>query len=351
MTSLGDDATLMKIAVFGFAMTTMVTALVSVMMVSADGDYDYDEIKAYRDDLISFSGDSMINQSPWVLKHVYTPWNNTLDPATHTDPDGWLYGNEITDYADLNKSAGIKLDPSKKSSVTITYTEDVASYEVRTGQKWWAFIPLAFGWDDPGWYNYETKIADQWNYTGYRYVFDPTLPFHDEVTTSTRDGALSLVWYTYNGQEGLSGGLDVYGGNVLLGSYSATDIIADYNDTSSYATVYDFDFEGTKLTLSIKFDPAAIESGTPLIEAWTSGQWSMAISSLSAGNFFDIKNSTTYTATAGNMISTFTQIFTFSMPGTSSPWMDMLLWLAVGLPFTIAMLCVTLRLVEAAKPF
>ena len=362
-----SDSTLMKIAIFGICMSLICTAMFSVMLTS-NGDYDYSEIESYRDDLVAFSGESMISQTPWVLTHVYTPWTSDLDASTHTDTDGWLYGSEISEYSYLNKSADIKLSPEQKSAVPLTYTEERATYSIQDGYQWWSYKSGSIaGWVlspftglvdlvSPGTLDhnkYKEVSANSWNYTGYRYVFDPTLPFKSTSTetakVSTVDGSLSLVWYSYNGQEGLSGGLEIYGGEILLASYSAMDIIADYNDSSGYATTYDFDFSGTHLTLSVRFDANAIESGMPLMQAWQDGNWSMAISSVSAGNFFDLQNSTAFTATAGSMIETFISIYTFSMPSIDNPWMDVILWLLVGLPMTMAMLFITLRVMNSIK--
>lgn len=350
MASFGDDATLMKIAIFGITISLFCTLGVSLMLVET-GDYDYDEIQAYKNELISFSGESMVNNSPWVLTHVYTPWNSSLDPSTHYN-DGWLYGEDV-EYADIGLAADIHMDPTQKSAVPITFTKEVATYTEQSGTQWWADIPL-IGWLgesvglDP--YTYTTVSANNWNYTGYRYVLDPTLPILDEQTASTVDGSLSLVWYTYGGQEGISGGLDIYGGEIKLASYSAYDIIADYNESSGYATVYDFDFSGTHINLSIRFDPTVIENGTALMQAWTQGSWSFAVSSVSAGNFLDIDGSASYSTTMGGMLDTFIKIFTFNVPDLNNEWAGMVLWLLCGLPMTIAMLCITMRVIQALKP-
>lgn len=351
MADSNGDSTLIKVAVFGLTMSIVCTLMISLMFVES-GDYSYDDISAYRNELISFSGESMLNESPWVLVSVYEPWNNTLDAATHTDGDGWLHGESIDDYEYLNKSAGIKLDPDQKSNVPLSYSKESASY-VTQSKKWWADVPVIgwvgknIGFDQ---YEYTTHTSDNWNYTGYRYVFDPTLPFRSTETKSSVDGSLSLIWYTYNGQEGLSGGLDIYNGSVKLASYSATDIINDYNVTSGYATVYVFDFGGVTLNLSIKFDQNVIENGTSLMQAWSNGDWAMAISSVSAGNFLDIENSTSYSTSIGSMIKTFSQIYTFDTPSVDNPWMDMILWLLVGLPMTVALLIVVIRVVSAVTP-
>lgn len=365
MASYGDDATLTKIAVFGMAMSIICTLGIQIMFVET-GDYDYDEIQAYKNDLISFSGQSMINDSPWVLDAVYTPWDPDTGVEGHYE-NGWLYGTKLSTteaYEDIGKAADIHMDPGHKSSVPITYTRQ--AYDRPGELSWWTQIPVIgtllqvgavyFGMDV---YDTQPLTLNNWNYTGYRYVLDPTLPFttNNETTTSTRDGSLSLVWYSYNGQEGISGGLEIYGGRgasnwndpIKLASYSAADIIADYNDGSSYATVYDFDFEGTHLKLSIRFNADVIENGVPLMQAWTEGKWSFAISTVSAGNFLDIENSGSYATTMGSMLDTFIKIYTFNLPNFNNEWAAMILWLMVGLPMTIALLCVTMRLMNAIK--
>lgn len=369
MANDGNDQILIKIAVFGITFSMLATMGIAVLW-NGGGDYNYDEIQGYRDDLISFSGESMINQSPWVLTHVYTPWEQGMPVEGHMDSNGWLYGKEILrddpsteddddepHFPDIGKSANIRLDPNQKSTVPITVnTELKPEYEYEDGYRWWADGWWSFytrpigeyilGYDP---HLYSTGYASVWNFTGYRYVFDPTLPFKQEQTVSHVDDALSVVWYNYGGQEGLAGGLQIYDGRVLLASYSASDIIADYQSTSGYATTYDFVFDNTHLTLSILFDQDVIDNGTPLMEAFTTGKWTMAISSLSAGNFFDIENSISFTSTAGSMIDTFVRIFTFDMPNVTNPWAEAIMWLMVGLPMTLAMLCITLRLVSGFK--
>ena len=53
----------------------------------------------------------------------------------------------------------------------------------------------------------------------------------------------------------------------------------------------------------------------------------------------------------GGMLNTFVKIYSFDMPEFNNPWASMMLWLMVGLPMTIAMLCVTLRLVKIIPGF
>lgn len=356
-----DDATLIKVAVWGIAMSVFCTAGLTLLYSdSGNSDYSFDEINSYREDLSSFTGRSMLSETPWVLQHVYTPWSvEDGISAEHIDDDNWLYGEELDEtqyFVNPNSGAIFRMDKDQMSSSPITVGSDTYSYTVSYRDVSW--------WDDKsqmisnllytlGYNHGERKIVtNTWNYTGARFVCDPTLPFLDEsnnTKVSVRDGSLSLVWYSYNSQQGISGGLDIYGGDVLLANYSATDIINAYDSSSGYASTYTFDFDGTKLKLNVRFDQEAIEGGMSLMQAWTEGKWSMAITSISAGLFLDVENSNSYSITMGSMIETFTNIFTFSMPAVSDPLLQVVLWLMVGLPMTIALAIVVMRVANAIK--
>ena len=370
----GNEAhTLIVIAVFCITVSVLSTCLLS-MYVSGSGDYDYDTINGYRSELVDFSGGQLVNDNPWVLNGVYTPFT----PGTIADEDipdhierdggrttGWLFGQKITNYPYLGEVADIKLDPNQKSNQLLT-VGDPYDYEYRNGKSWWnggnewgvtVLDPNLVRWfsqttgigDIDENYGYETVIgaANNWNYTGYRYTFDPVLPFSSQA--SAKDGRLSLVWYQIPGDTGLSGALEIYADKdheqIKLGSISASDIINTFRSSEGYVQVFDFNFEGTHLNLTIRFDPTVYNSYNTLQAAWDAGSWSMAISSASAGNFFDVENSNAFNVTAGSALDTFVQIYTFDYPHFEDTWIEVIMWLLVGLPMTLGMLFITLRLV------
>lgn len=367
----GSDRTLIKIAVFGITMSIIATCMIT-WFAAGSSDYDYDAIQGYRSELTTFTGNSLVNDTPWVLTAAYTPFNPSMvsgeDIADHIDPDGWLFGESLN-YSEIGKAADIRLDKNFKSNQLLSVGTPY-DYEYRNGKSWWnggneygivildpdvvrffadysIFSPIA-DLDDNYGYEVESGTANNWVYSGIRYTFDPVLPFSNG--TSSKDGTLSIVWYDTGTDTGISGGLEIYGGRggssqVLLAHYSATDIIASYQSSGGYAQTYDFDFDGTHLNLSVRFDPTVFNSHTSLRDAWDAGAWSMAISSASAGNFFDVENSNTFSVTAGTMFDTFIDIYTFDYPKFNDPWVDVILWLLVGLPMSLAMLCLTMRVV------
>lgn len=369
-----DAHTLVVIAVFCITVSVLSTCLVA-MYVGGSGDYDYDTINAYRSELVDFSGGQLVNDNPWVLNGVYTPFT----PGTIADEDipdhierdggrttGWLFGEKITSYQYLGQVSDIKLDPNQKSNQLLTVGNPV-DYEYRNGRTWWnggndagitilnpdvvRFFAGLIGQEDNisenyG-YNTVTGSANNWNYTGYRYTFDPVLPFDSEA--STKDGRLSLVWYQIPGDTGLSGALEIYADKdheqIKLGRISASDIINTFRSSEGYVQVFDFNFEGTHLNLTIRFDPTVYNSYNTLQSAWDAGAWSMAISSASAGNFFDVENSNAFNVTTGSALDTFIQIYTFDYPHFEDTWVEFIMWILVGLPMTMGMLFITMRLV------
>lgn len=369
---MGDAAVLTKIAIFCIAMSVLSTCLVT-MYVSGSSDYDYDTINAYRSDLTTFSGGQLVNDTPWVLNGVYTPFTPGTIPdeeiPQHIERDGnrttgWLFGEKITNYPYLGKVADIKLDKNQKSNQLLTVGNPY-NYEYRNGKEWWAggndwgvtvvdpgvvqFFVGLFTDQDTSNIGYTTVSgsANNWNYTGYRYTFDPVLPFNDQA--SSKDGRLSLVWYQIPGDTGLSGALEIYADKdheqIKLGSISARDIISVFRSSEGYVQTFDFDFEGTHLNLTIRFDPTVYNNYQTLQAAWDDGAWAMAISSASAGNFFDVENSNAFNVTAGSALDTFVQIYTFDYPHFDNSWIELIMWLLVGLPMTLGMLFITLRLV------
>ena len=84
----GDARTLAVIAIFCIGMSVMSTCMVA-MFVQGSSDYDYDTINAYRSQLVEFSGGQLVNDNPWVLSGVYTPFT----PGTIPDSDTSIYQN------------------------------------------------------------------------------------------------------------------------------------------------------------------------------------------------------------------------------------------------------------------
>lgn len=347
----GGDNSYVGAAVMIAAYTIIITLLLSILLPpSAAAEYSFEEVYEERAELASFTGESMTGNTPWKLDAVYTPWE--VGQPYNISDSGWLYGEKIAPYTlDGTTYTGetlIRLDPDQKSARPLyneteyrTITVSIQDFD-NPIYTWGALVLKVFSFGSIDLLTPSQMQAEYpvWDFTGYRYEFHPMLPLRSGEESV--DGELSIVWYKLgSGAEGIDGGLVIYGSdNVLLASYSSVDIIADYNLSSSYSTKYTLDFDGTPVDLNIRFDPEVAAGIMSPEEAWTQGKWTLAVSSVSAGQFIDLANSNSYTTSVGNMVETFYNIFTFKIP-TTNPYYSAALWLLVGLP---AEMCVLLFL-------
>lgn len=354
----GDDRLLVGIGITCAIYTVVVTLLLSILLpANVAADYSFEQVYNEREALSQFNGESLTANTPWTLQNVYTPWD--IGDDYQITESGWIYGSKVNPYtlngetycSDSVHKSIVKLDPQQKSSTELWNSKEDVTITVHNSYGLWQDVGtylvkfFTFGFIDltPKGTHEEEVTYPAWNFTGYRYEFKPMLPFRSNEASS--DGELSIVWYKLagSGAEGLSGGLVIYGkDNVLLASYSAVDIVADYNIDSTYSTKYTLDFEGTPVDLNIRFDPEVLAGNVSPEQGWKDGKWSLAISTVSAGQFIDLANSSNYSTSVGNMLDTFFKIYRFDMP-TSNPYYSFVLWIMVALPAQMAILLFSSR--------
>lgn len=373
----GDDRLQIQLAVFGVVISVMVSALLPVLIpVSATG-YSLDEIYQERASLEMYTGQSMVSQAPFVLQHVYLPYTLGSQEYRLTE-EGWLYGSELEDgNGDPSYVVGdqeqigkteIRLDPEFKSSVPLyasqtaylTYTT-VNQFDEMFGGGFWSRVAegllgfvtalsspadlITLGdtvyYDKPG-----TDYYPTWNYTGYRYELDPMLRIQTHSAEGSAadyrtvdDAKLSIVWYDTDGQEGISGGLVLYNNktNAILASYTAAEIVAQYNAMSQTAAKFRLDFDGTLVNMWIRFDPDVLINNLDLSQSFSLGKWTVAFTAASADTYLDLQNSNSFTNSLGSMLETYIGIFTLNLPQLSAEW-NLALWILCVMPMGLAMI-------------
>lgn len=360
----GDDRLQVGLAIWGVVISIVISAMLPVLLpVSATG-YDLEDIYAERASLEMYTGESMINQAPYMLQHVYTPY--TVGGEYHLTEEGWLYGSELVDGED-NPSfviggeqqigrTTIRLDPAMKSSVPL-YTESTAYItEFDTlgflGNGFWrgvaegflTFVGALHNDDLTGIKYISTSTTEYptWAFSGYRYELDPMLRINTENGTSTKavdDAKLSIVWYDLDGQEGISGGLVLYNSktNAILASYTAAEIVSAYNSLSQNASKFKLDFDGTLVNMWIRFDPDVLVNNLDLSQSFSLGKWTVSFTSASADTYLDIMNSNSFASSLGSMLQTYIDIFTMNLPDVGTEW-NLVLWVICVMPLGLSVI-------------
>lgn len=361
LSASGDDSLQLKMFVWGFVLSIAISVLLPVMYPAAPSTgYTIEEIYAERQALETYTGESMVNQAPFVLTHVYTPY--VAGDEYKTTADGWLYGDELTDGEgqpyfvpttatgnQIGMTKGIRLEPTAKSDVPLFQSDYKASIQTKA-LKWYytaadgqlntlGGIVQFFGGDV---YETSTQTLPAWNFSGYRYEFDPMLRLNTTDGADLKavsDATLSIVWYDLDGAEGISGGLVLYNNitNGIVANFTAAEIIANYQATAATATSYSLDFEGTKVHMFIQMDPDVKITGMDLETAWTEGRWTLAFTCASADAYLDITNSNSFAGSVGNILTTYTQLMTFNLPNISAEY-NLVLWAICVGPMAMAIL-------------
>lgn len=352
------DGLQLGVAIFCITISLVITMMLPMILPGQADAIDWEEVYDARAELEGFTGQSMIDQSPWALTGVFEPY--IQGQAFAVSDDGWLTGGSVS-YEYIGDYTNIKLDPTQKSSVSLGVQSDVQT--VNTGQVQWYWQPLlrdtegdgvnnlysfanwvsqslGFGGIDP--YVYRTAEFPTWEYSGYRYEFTPILKINTtggENTLATDDGRLSIVWYDTYGTEGISGGLVLYSNasKGLIANITADEIIADYNRSEAYASSYTLNFDGVPINMFVRFDPEVTTSSMDLMDAWTQGLWTIAFSVTSASNLIDIENSTANSVSIGNMIETYIDIMQFDVPNLGIYW-NVVLYVLCVVPLDLALI-------------
>ena len=355
----GDDRLQVGMGVFALTITLVISLLVPMVAPTYDLDtgYTYQDIYLSKASIQAYTGESMLNMTPWALTGVYTNW--APGDEVNTDPDtGWIYGESVNyskagyyGTTTIGSTSPIYLEKEQKSDSRLSYT--TASVPIIEGE-WWAYgtngdlnlfgqIAASLGLGTT-----HTSMQDRtyWNFTGYRYQFDPLLkidyddPNADNYSKiSQSDASLSIVWYKDGTGQGLSNGLVLYKNTSdgMVSNLSISEIVANYDQASGYSTKYQLDFSGVYVYLNIKFDLDVINSGADLTQAFDEGRWSLAVTAKSMDNFMDVSASNSLSNSAANIIDTYIQIFTLSIPNVPFHW-SIVLWLVVILPAELTVL-------------
>lgn len=360
----GDDRLQVATAVFAIVISLAVTMLIPVVAPSssdAGTGYSWEQIYLEKQSLEAYTGQSMTNMTPWALTGVYTPWS--IDQDMNIDPEtGWVYGESVaynykgTD-ASQNPTSGIYLDPDHKSSTLITQDIESTTQTV-TVKEWWATSLInpnnlsLIGWAATALgisvSHEEERPLDlnYWNFTGYRYEFDPMLKIDwsdpnaaNYSKPSQTDAKMSVIWYKNQYSTGLSNGLILYRNltDGLVANLELTEILANYDTLKGFSTQYQLDFNGVYVYINIRFDADVIAGNVDLTEAWEAGRWTMAVTAKSMDNWMNIEDSNSLSTSTASLLDTYIQIFTLSMPEVPLEW-SVVLWLICILPLELVLM-------------
>lgn len=285
----------------------LLPTMLGIFFPTYDGSME-GELQALSDDYYRITGATPASEEVWGLTGIYTPYGVGPDgnPSTAwgTTKDGWVYGSRIVTYSprqldDLN---------GDKEAYTVTYDSDRGLYYYTAAGSDLSSVTVAEGEpQDPETGTLYTSVCMDYHqrssrfftvgdktqmdngtfyydFTGYRYVFQPLRDYKasDDLNVKATTSSLSLIWYVYYTDEGISGQIIINGGQGGIGYITKTQILDAFN-TAAYSAKFDMVFNGLTMHILIQLNPYALQHYS-VEECFTQGYWSVMVTSPSVSD-------------------------------------------------------------------
>lgn len=300
-----DESFIKRNLIAAIIIPTLMVGLLSFFIPAGGGDLE-EQMNELTEDYYKFTGSNPSAEEVWALSGIYTPYGvDSLggeSTAWGTTPDGWVYGARITNYP---PSQFLSLGPDGREAYTVTYDESTGLYyytaagadldvklslpatedtEAQLGTLYTAvsFDPLHQSdvFFTPG-DRHTVQEGSYYPFSGWRYVFQPLRDYKasNDLNVERTTTSLSVVWYDYYGDSGLSGQLMLSGSDSGVSYITAEEIVAAFNE-ASYSSKFEMVFNGLDLNVYIKINPYAVTfGGYSVEECYRNGFWSIMVTS------------------------------------------------------------------------
>ena len=295
----------------------------AVMTDGTPTDYDNVELQ-YR----NFTGSSPTSESIWCLTGIFSSVGadasgNPYDGYGYTD-DGWIYGVRIVNY-NPSQYAG---DSSRQYSYSATWDDglfrfnhDETTYNKHLEGDLYANVCMDVNKKSDIFFSSNNVVQSSegfyYDFTGWRYVWQPLYEYRtvdadgNQINVIPNQTSLSLIWYDFYGNSGLSGSLIISGNAPGDVAYLSSAMIVSAFDSNTSTSKFVMTFNGVDMNVYIRLDASKLASGLTVEECYNYGYWSVLISSMSVDA--DSVISSDYEFNPFNIFQTMIDLLTFHM--------------------------------------
>ena len=335
-----------KMILFAMAIIVLFPTFLTIFTFETENE-SYTEL---MDDYRTFTGhNAPTNEQIWGLTGIYTPYYTGSYGYTE---DGWLYGSVVgsaapyvpSQYRGTLQEAGVQ----RGDDGFYRYTTANAYGNHAVGDMYTA-VTMDVAQQSDVFFTASGKHTDvngrfYYDFSGYRYAFQPLANYQaqdadgnvkDVIATST---SLSLIWYNYYGQSGISGQLIISGSDSGVAYLTAAQIVGAFSQVTSTAA-FNMTFNGVAMNVYIRLDPSMIASGYTVEECYNAGFWEIMITSLStdASSY----TGTDYSFNVYKIWDTLIKLFTFDAESLGlSGSMAIIASLVISIPLYAALISI-----------
>ncbi len=336
-----------KMILFAMAIIVLFPTFLTIFTFDDSENEDYQELmNGYR----TFTGSNApTNEQIWGLTGIYTPFYTGAYGYTE---DGWLYGAVVgeaspyvpSQYKGTLQEAGVQ----RGDDGFYRYTADTDYGDHKKGDMYTA-VTMDVAQQSDVFFTASGKHSDvngrfYYDFSGYRYAFQPLANYTAEDTDGNRKDvvatttSLSLIWYNYYGQSGISGQLIISGSDSGVAYLTASQIVSAFSTVTSTAS-FKLTFNGVPMNVYIRLDPSMIASGYTVEQCYNNGFWEIMVTSLSTDS--DSYMGTDYSFNIYAIWDTLKDLFTFNAEdlGITGP-MAIIAGLVIAIPLYAALISI-----------
>lgn len=385
----GDSAFAFKMLIFSMVMLTLLPTFLVGFVIDYEADTTQDEL---MEDYYNFTGASRgrTDEAVWVLTGVYTAFGSDGSTSYGYTQDNWLYGSRVDYYMPSQYAYGPQqfdvlrddntgiyyyatnsADYQPDETKTVEYQDSQGNTQTKTvtvnpgtghkegdlytsvvmdvDKKSDIFFSKSLKYDQNGQRYVEgSNEPFYYEFTGWRYAWQP-LADHwtrdadgNEIKVVATRTSLSLIWYSYYDNEGLSGQLVISGSDSGVSYLSSDQIIRAYDSTTSVARFQMTFNGGVQMGIYIKIDPSKLAEGLTVKQCYDYGYWSVMVTSLSTD--VDSYMGTDYTLNVYNIFDTIIKLMTFDSASLGlSPLMGTICSYIIVIPLYAGLIALALQ--------
>lgn len=290
MSGGGDSAFTYKILLIAVAMTFLLPVFISTFTITEeDTDPQTEELlNEALEGYNRFTGgnSSIANESVWVLNGIYRPYAGNGSNYLYTS-DGWLAGSVVASYSPSQYTGNEAYTVNRTSENYYEYAGN--TYDGHEAGDMYTSVTMDVTEKSNIFFTTNSKVTNgqyfYYEYSGLRYSWVPLTSTYsyDEngnlIESNPSTSSLSLIWYDYVGNSGISGQLIISAGEDKGVAYlTSQDIIEAFDPTVNTAkfTLY---FSGVPMNIYIRIDPAHTSLNQSIEYCYNMGYWSVMVTS------------------------------------------------------------------------
>lgn len=294
--------------VFSITVMILMTSAIALFVtpydetVQAESSGLEDELNFLNNKYIDLTGSKPTAEMIWGLTGIYTAFGtdvsgNPTDTYFRTD-DGWLSSGMVSTYhpsqMDGLNSGAYDYTVQKDAKTGLYYytqhgsglggVTDGSSAEPRNGGTLYSNVHMDITKKSSKFFTAGGKTTSgdsfYYDFTGYRYTFQPLLDFYLNSTTPVThtNTSLSLIWYQYTVDSGIAGQLVLSGTDEGLNYITGAQIVRAF-DANTSTSKFNMTFNGVPLNIYIHLDPWAISHGFDVQSCYDNGFWDVFVTS------------------------------------------------------------------------